>query len=86
MATSIPQLINKAFAGNAAADIDKRAKSAADSVEAKLRAEMDSKLAQKVDITAFTDYTTHAASNPDTGGTGGAVNVVDNGDGTLTIG
>ena len=86
--TSIPQLVNKAFAGNAAADIDKRAKAAADSLEVKLRAEIDSKLAKKVDITAFNEYTASAptgGTNAETG-TGTPVNVVDNGDGTLTIG
>ena len=87
---SIPQLINKTFAGNAAADIDQRAtrqaQAVADSLESKLRAEIDAKLAKKVDITAFEDYTNSAPA----GGTGSpaggaAANVVDNGDGTATI-
>lgn len=80
--SSVPKLINKSFAGNAAADIERRISAGKESVETKLRAEFDAKLAEKVDVQAFTEYT---ESSP-VSGTGGAVNVVDTGDGFLTIG
>ncbi|WP_346844627.1 hypothetical protein [uncultured Rothia sp.] len=81
---SIPQLIDSRFAGKAAADIEERIKTSATASETKILAEVENRLAKKVDITAFTDYTN---STPDPGtGTGSAVSVVDNGDGTLTIG
>lgn len=81
---SIPQLIDNRFAGKAAADIEERIKTSAAASEAKILAEVENRLAKKVDITDFTDYTNSA---PEPGaGTGGTVNVVDNGDGTLTIG
>lgn len=83
--SSVPQLINKAFAGNAAADIERRISAGKESVEAKLRAEFDAKLAEKVDVQAFTEYT-NSAPTGNTGVDGSIVTVIDNGDGTLTIG
>lgn len=80
--SSVPKLINKAFAGNAATDIERRISAGKESVETELRAEFDKKLAQKVDVQAFTDYTESA---PIPSG-GNPINVTDTGDGFLTIG
>lgn len=59
----------------------------ADSLESKLRAEIDAKLAKKVDITAFEDYTNSSPADGEGSGgaTGSGVNIVDTGDGFLTI-
>lgn len=80
----IPVITSGKFTGQASTDIDSRiAKSKNETL-----ATVDAKLGGKLDAVTFQNYVDNLPATSGTGGsgTGGAVSVVDNGDGTLTIG
>ena len=85
---SIPTLDNGKFLGRASADIDARDAAVEERVMKQVAKQIASGLASKVDASEFQAYIDRASSKSagDASGTVSSVAVVDNGDGTLTIG
>lgn len=85
---SIPALDNGKFSGRASADIDDRVAAVEERVMKQVAKQIASGLASKVDASEFQAYLDSVGTPPagDGNGTVASVAVVDNGDGTLTIG